>query len=272
MKKTARKSQTCPRLRGTVRQKKKEACLGAQYSKYLYCIVKAKVPWNKFKLKGLEGKDIRVIQGAGLSCFISDTLADHYPLWREHIIAHQGPIEEIMKHYDVLPFSFSNIAKTADQVRERILKERKDEFKELFQKYQGKTEIGIKVLWKDMKSVFQEIAQDSPEFQHLKKNSRLSYQKKIAAGELVAKLLKEKKSAGAIAILDHAKDLHDGYKELEQIGEKMILNAAFLINKGGEKKFYQKIQEFIKEHKELKIHYSGPFPLYNFVNLAIQVV
>ncbi|MFH1048960.1 MAG: GvpL/GvpF family gas vesicle protein, partial [Patescibacteria group bacterium] len=131
--------------------------------KYLHCIINGKVSQNRFNnLKGMEGKTVHVISRGNLSCLVSDTTCDHYPLWREHIVGHQGPIEEAMKYYDVLPFSFSNIANTGAQVEEKILKERGFEFERLFQEFGGKTEVGLKALWPDMKSVFQKINEKSP--------------------------------------------------------------------------------------------------------------
>jgi len=244
-----------------------------EIKKYLHCVINGKVSQNRFNnLKGMEGKVVHAISHGNLSCLVSDTACDHYPLWREHIVGHQGPIEEAMKCYDVLPFSFSNIANTEEQVKEKILKERSFEFERLFQEFGGKTEVGLKALWPDMKSVFQEINKKSPELQRLKKNHCLTYQQKIFAGELVGKLLKEKKEEEARIMLEAAEGLSEDFKESQLIGENMILNAAFLIKKDQKKMFDQKIGKLEKKHKDIKFRYSGPFPLYNFVNLEIHLV
>ncbi|MCG2688555.1 GvpL/GvpF family gas vesicle protein [Candidatus Parcubacteria bacterium] len=239
--------------------------------KYLHCIVKGKVHPSKINTKGLDGKDISVITQGGLSCLMSDTFCDHYPLWREHIIAHQRPIEQAMKHYDVLPFSFSNIANTEDQVREKILKERKNELEELFQKFKGKTEVGVKAFWPDMQSVFKEIAKNSSELQRLKRIRRLPYQKQIAVGELVGKLLEKKKNDLSREIIDSLGVSANDCKESELIGENMMINAAFLIDKGKEIEFSRKIKELTQDHKDVKFNFSGPFPLYNFISLDIHL-
>jgi len=241
--------------------------------KYLHCVINGKVPKNRFNnLKGMEEKAVHTVCHGNLSCLVSDTACDHYPLWREHIIGHQRPIEEAMKCYDVLPFSFSNIANTEAQVEEKILKERSSEFERLFQEFGGKTEVGLKALWPDMKSVFQKINEKSPELQRLKKNHCLTYQQKIFAGELVGKLLKEKKEEEARIMLEAVEGLSEDFKEAQLIGENMILNAAFLIKKDQKKPFDQKIGKLEKKRKDIKFCYSGPFPLYNFVNLEIHLV
>lgn len=267
----------------SVLRKESKAPFGARQGKYLHCVINGKVSKNRFSaksalggsggnLKGMEEKDVYAICQGNFSCLVSDTACDHYPLWREHIIGHQRPIEEAMKYYDVLPFSFSNIADTEAQVKEKILKERSSEIEGLFQEFGGKIEVGLKALWPNMKSVFQEINKKSPEIQRLKKNSRLTYQQQIFAGELVEKLLKKKKEEEAKNILEAAKCLAEDFKESQLIGENMILNAAFLIKKNQKKMFDQRVRKLEKKHKDIRFYYSGPFPLYNFVDLKIHLV
>ncbi len=237
--------------------------------KYLHCIIKGKVPKNRFKIEGLEGNAAYAVNQGNLSCLESDTSCDHYPLWREHIISHQKPIEEVMKHYDVLPFSFSNIANTEDQIKEKILKERKDEFEKLFQKFKGKTEVGLKAFWPNMQLIFQEIAKN-PELQRLKKRSPLTYQQQIAAGEFIQKLLEIRRKEEAQNIIKAVSDLAEDLKEQQLFGENMILNAAFLIKKGREDEFSRRAGMLADSFPNTKLNCSGPFPLYNFVALRIS--
>lgn len=240
--------------------------------KYLHCVIRGKIPEDRFKLEGLEGNAAYVVSEGNLSCLVSDTSCDHYPLWREHITAHQRPIEEAMKYYDVLPFSFSNIANTEEQIREKILKERKDEFEELFQKFKGRTEVGLKAFWPDMRIIFQEIAEKSSELQRLKKRpSRLTYQQQIAAGELVGKLLEKRKKGEAQNIIEAVRDLAEDFKEQQIFGENMILNAAFLIKKGKEDEFARRVGILGYSFPNTKLNCSGPFPLYNFIGLKISL-
>lgn len=243
--------------------------------KYLYCIINSNSFSNylgdSLDVKGLEEKNVYAIGYKDISCLMSDTACGHFPLYREHITAHQRPIEEAMKHHDVLPFSFDTIADTEERVKEEVLKERYDEFQKLFQKFKNKTEIGLKALWKDMKLVFKEITKKSPEIQRLKKTGRLTYQKQIAAGELVAKLLDWKRKEDAKRITEAVNDLVQDSKELQLVGEPMVLNAAFLINKGEENEFARKTEILSYNFPNIQLRCYGPFPLYNFVSLKIHL-
>lgn len=240
-------------------------------NKYLYCVIKGKIPENKFRLKGLEKKEVRIINSGELSCAVSDTAQLKYPLWREHIIAHQGPLEELMEHYDILPFSFSNIADSEEQVKQKVLKSMGKELEDLFQLFKGKTELGLKAVWLDMSLVFREIAENSAELQRLKKIPNLNYKQQMAAGELVKKILNEKKEKTRKKILETFKPLAEDSKELQLFGDNMILNVSFLIKKKGEKDFYKKVAELVQEFPNIRFYYSGPFPLYNFVSLKLSI-
>lgn len=239
--------------------------------KYLHCIINGKVSESKCTFTGLEGRAVSVVTQGNLSCLVTDTSADRYPLWREHIIAHQKPIEEVMKQYDVLPFSFSTIADTEDQVK-NLLTERKTEFEELLQKFKGKTEVGLKAFWPNMSLVFQEIAETSPEIQRLKKiSSPATYHQKIAAGELVEQLLEKRKQEEAQRIMRAISQGIEDFKEQQLFGEHMILNVAYLIKKEKEDEFSRKARILAQSFPSTKISCSGPFPLYNFVSLTIRL-
>lgn len=240
-------------------------------AKYLHCIIKGKVPKDRFNIVGLEGNPVYAVNQGDLSCLVSDASRDHYPLWREHIIAHQKPIEETMRHYDVLPFSFSNIAGTEEQI-EKVLKERKGEFEELFRKFKGRTEMGLKAFWPNMQVIFQEIAAKSPELQRFKKRlSAVTYHQQIAAGELIQKLLERRRKDEAQSIIKVVSVLAEDFKEQQLFGENMILNTAFLIKKWKEDEFNRKAGILAQHFPNIRINCSGPFPLYNFVGLKISL-
>ena len=240
-------------------------------NKYLYCIIKGEVPKNKFQIKGMEEKGVQIINQGKFSCAISDTSQYRYPLWREHILSHQRPLEEFMKHYDVLPFSFSNIADSEEKIKQKVLKDMGEELEGLFEVFKGKIELGLKAVWSDMPLVFQEIAKNSPELQRLKKIPKLGYQQQIAAGELVKKMLNDKKEKTKEKILKSFEPLTDDFKELQLMGDDMILNAAFLTKKKCEKDFYKKVAELVQEFPNIRFRHSGPFPLYNFVSLKFNI-
>ena len=55
------------------------------------------------------------------------------------------------------------------------------------------------------------------------------------------------------------------------IGEKMILNAAFLVSRDREPDFDAKVKEIDTKYENLKFKYTGPWPPYNFVNIRLKL-
>ena len=55
------------------------------------------------------------------------------------------------------------------------------------------------------------------------------------------------------------------------IGDKMIMNAAFLISRNQEGAFDKKIKDIAGRHDQLTFKYTGPWPPYNFVNIKLKL-
>src|SRR2546428_384732 len=56
------------------------------------------------------------------------------------------------------------------------------------------------------------------------------------------------------------------------IGDKMIMNAAFLVARDKQDQFDQKVHEIGKRYEgRLSFKYTGPWPPYNFVTIRLQL-
>src|SRR6185369_7328255 len=55
------------------------------------------------------------------------------------------------------------------------------------------------------------------------------------------------------------------------IGDKMIMNAAFLVLRDRERRFDAKVKEIGARYPKLTFKYTGPWPPYNFVNIRLKL-
>ncbi|MDP2934808.1 MAG: GvpL/GvpF family gas vesicle protein, partial [bacterium] len=213
--------------------------------KYLYCVIKEKIS-PKFNILGQDGEKVYTISEGGLAIVVSDTLKEEYSFIKEHLTCHQRVIEEVMKKgYDVLPVRFGTVAKSAEDIREKILKAKRKELLETFPITEGRIELGLRALWKDMPSIFQEIVAENPEIQRAKKEAQKNpFQMKLAGvGELVQKALDAKREREAERILSPLKKLAVDFKERELLRSRevmkdsMICSSAFLVPKENEEEF-----------------------------------
>ena len=259
---------------------------------YLYCVIKEKNQ-KKFNVLGQEGKEVYTINEGGLAICVSDTSKEDYGFIRENLICHQRVIEEVMnpvrnqrssngvkEEYDVLPVRFGTVAKSEEDVREKVLKAKRKEILETFPIVEGRVELGLRALWKDMPAIFQEIVKENPEIQRAKKEAQKNpFQMRIAGvGELVIKALDAKRENEAEKILRPLKKLAVKFRERELLRspeptkDSMVLSSAFLVEKEKQKEFDDRIEELIKEYENrIKFIYIGPIPAFNFVELHLDV-
>jgi len=74
-------------------------------------------------------------------------------------------------------------------------------------------------------------------------------------------------------------DIHEALKPVavasrsnKVIGDRMILNAAFLVDRTQERLFDEKVKEVSRRYDELlTFKYTGPWPPYNFVNIKLKL-
>jgi len=90
-----------------------------------------------------------------IGAVISASHVDKYSVTRANTMAHQKVMEEVMKDYPLLPVRFGTIGEESDQIREKVLKGRYGELKELLTYMEDKIELGLKILWADREAAFQ---------------------------------------------------------------------------------------------------------------------
>lgn len=248
--------------------------------KYLYCVIRERKP-KKFDILGQEGKEVYTINERDLAIAVSDTSKEEYSFIKEHLICHQKVIEQIMKQgYDVLPVRFGTVAKNVEDIKGKILKAKRKELLEAFPIAEGRIELGLRALWKNMPSIFQEIVAENKAIQIAKEEAQKNPNPfKIAGvGELVQKAFDIKRENEAQKILAPLGKLAVDFKERELIRyseplkDSMILSSAFLVSKKNEKGFDKRVEALIKENeRQIKFIYIGPIPPFNFIELHLIV-
>lgn len=251
--------------------------------KYIYCVVGTRDKKN-FGPVGIGGRgdEVDTLCYEDLAAVISDSPVTKYPISRENTLAHQRVMEEVMKYYTILPVKFGTIAETKngippeENIRERVLKGRYEELQGLLETMNNRVELGVKALWTDMKVIFGEIVDENKEIKRLrnwiaKKPTSQTRDAKIKLGEMVQSALEKKKTRQEKLILDALKKISVDHRTNRLFGDKMILNAAFLVEADRkEKEFDDLINELSTEYQgRIKFKYVGPSPPCNFVELTI---
>ena len=91
-------------------------------------------------------------------------------------------------------------------------------------------------------------------------------------GRVVESALQAKADAYVSEIYEALRDAAIASRSNKPIGDKMIMNAAFLVEREKTKAFDDHISEIAKKYEnKLSFLYTGPWPPYNFVNIRLKL-
>ncbi len=246
----------------------------ASRGKYVYCIIRSSQVL-KFGAIGIgEGpSEITTVSYRDLAAVVSDTPMVVLDPTRENVLAHQRVNERVMRDHTVLPMSFGTVFKTREDIIE-LLRSAYDAFGDVLNKMQNKFEFGLKVLW-DRDQLIKEIEAEDEGVRRLK--NEISNQKgstyfaRMQYGRMVDAALQAKSERYVNEIFTALRDVSVASRSNKPIGDKMIMNAAFLVSRDREADFDARVKEIGSRHPELTFKYTGPWPPYNFVNIRLKL-
>jgi hypothetical protein len=243
--------------------------------KYIYCVIESNQSQSFGPLGiGGRGDELYSICFNDIAAVVSNSLITKYPVSRENTLAHEKAIEEVMKTYTVLPVRFATIAEDEETVKMILEKEYK-KFKELLDGIKSKKELGLKAVFKE-DVIYKEILEKYAEIKRLKamlasKPPTETYFQRMEIGKMVEEALEREKEDHKKVILDTLGPIAEDVKINDTYGERMIINAAFLVIEDKESEFDQKVKELdAKYGDKIKFKYVGLVPPFNFVNLVIE--
>lgn len=242
---------------------------------YLYCFYRGSQP-ETFTSKGMgeRGDPVVTIIYKDLTAVVSTSPEAEYDSSRRNMMNHTRVLEEVMDRHSILPVRFNTIAPDKETVN-RLLVDRHVELMGELARMEGKIEMGLKALWFEG-IIFDEILAERPDIRQLRdslqgKSPERTYYERIHLGELVEKAVVEKRKADEDRIVEQLRPFAVETKLNDIFGDRMILNAAFLVERKQEPKLDASIQALDQEWKQrVLFRYVGPVPPYNFVNLVIH--
>jgi hypothetical protein len=132
----------------------------------------------------------------------------------------------------------------------------------------------LKVLW-DRDQAVREVEAEDEDISRLKKE--ISSQKgptyfaRMQYGRLVDTALHARSERYVAAVLGELREVSVASRINKPIGDKMIMNAAFLISRDQEQAFDAKVKLIATHFDKLTFKYTGPWPPYNFVNIRLKL-
>ena len=242
--------------------------------KYVYCIIKTETPLGFGPLGiGAEPAETHTVNFRDIAAVVSRTPMVVQDPTRDNVLAHQRVNETVMQKHTVIPMSFGTVFKTDDDIIE-LLRSAYDAFIDVLNKMQDKFEFGLKVLW-DRDQIIREIEEEDEDIRRLK--SEISSQKgstyfaRMQYGRLIDAALQARSERYVAEIFHGLRDVSVASRANKPIGDRMIMNAAFLVGREAEQAFDSRVKEIGQRYDKLTFKYTGPWPPYNFVNIRLKL-
>jgi hypothetical protein len=242
--------------------------------RYAYCIIRSTRPL-RFGAIGIDDEwpDVYTINYRDMAAVVSDVPIAPVDSTRENVLAHERVNETVMRDHTVIPMSFGTIFKTREDIVE-LLRSAYDAFADVLDKMRDKLEFGLKVLW-DRDEIIRIIEQEDEDIRRLKQE--ISSQKgptyfaRMQYGRLIDAALQQRSERYVAECLQRLRDVSVASRVNKPIGDKMIMNAAFLVQRDQEQAFDRQIKEIASRFDKLTLKYTGPWPPYNFVNIRLKL-
>ena len=246
----------------------------ATRGRYVYCIIRAMQPL-RFGAIGMDEQwpDVYTINYKDMAAVISDVPIAPLDSTRENVLAHERVNETVMRDHTVIPMSFGTIFKTREDIVE-LLRSAYDAFADVLNKMQDKFEFGLKVLW-DRDQIIREIEAEDEDIRRLK--GEISTQKgstyfaRMQYGRLIDAALQARSERYVSEIFEALRDVSVASRSNKPIGDRMIMNAAFLVARNLEQAFDARVKDIGQRYDKLTFKYTGPWPPYNFVNIRLKL-
>jgi hypothetical protein len=242
-----------PQTRKPASRDTKAAADDANEGKYVYCVIKSERPLS-FGLLGIgpEPAEVHTVHYRGIAAIVSNTPMVVQDPTKDNVLAHQRVNETVMQHHTVIPMSFGTLFKTDDDIME----------------------FGLKVLW-DRDQIIHEIEEEDEDIRRLK--GEISSQKgstyfaRMQYGRLIDAALQARSERYVAEIFEGLRDVSVASRSNKPIGDRMIMNAAFLVARNLEHAFDVRVKDIGQSYEKLTFKYTGPWPPYNFVNIRLKL-
>ncbi len=247
-----------------------------QEGRYVYGVIESASSLKLGRMGiGGTGEEVYTVSHRDITAVVSKTSVFIFDPTRENVLAHEHVIESVMKEHTIIPMSFGTVFRTDDDIRE-VLRSIYASLKDVIKQMAGKVEFGLKVNW-DRDKIIEELKRENEDIHRFnqeitRKHLQSTYLARMQLGRMIDKAMAEKSAEYVKQIYEGLRDVCVASRDNKPIGDKMIMNAAFLIHKDREKEFDAAVNKIAADFGDrLTFRFTGPWPPYNFVNIRLKL-
>lgn len=238
---------------------------------YLYGIFPAPGPQSLH----LEGLDRQPVQTHVIDEFVflySEAQQERYLASRRNLLGHEKVLEQAMEkgYRTLLPLQFGLIIQNWETVNQQLIVPQSQGLGELFNKLDGRREVGVKVFWDasaELEALLQEDQALLAERDRLEGKS-LSMDQVVQIGQAIEQAMANRRQDIIEVFQATLNPLAVEVVENDALTNAMIYNAAYLIPWDEETHFSQQVEALDQQFDErLRIRYNSFTAPFNFAQL-----
>lgn len=243
---------------------------------YVFCAIQTnkEMAFGTITFEG-EEREVYTIQFKDAAMVAANVPMKIYNPIKENLMMHQQVLSKVMETIDtVVPISFGNVFHSEEDVL-ALAESLYPQLEKIFPEIKGKIEVGLKVIGRK-EWLTENINQNEGVMKKKQvvnsKSEAAGYFDRIQLGEMAKNFFQSLQNDIKEEIHDVLAPLAEADRINDPIGEKMLLNAAYLIDRDKEAEFDRKVNEIHDSWQDkVDLKYTGPWPAYNFINIKLKV-
>ena len=241
------------------------------YGLYLYGIFPAPGP-EGLHIQGLDQQPVQTHLVDGFAFLYSQAQQERYLASRRNLLGHEKVLEQAMQegYRTLLPLQFGLIIEDWGTVAQQLLIPQGQGLWQLFNKLEGRREVGVKVFW-DANAELQALIAENQDLRTERdslEGAALSMDQVVGIGQAIEKGMQDRQQGVIQAFQAALNSLAIAVVENDPLTDAMIYNAAYLIPWDEEPNFSSQVEQLDQKFEDrLRIRYNNFTAPYNFAQL-----
>lgn len=229
---------------------------------YLYGVVRA-VGDLDFGLIGLGAPpaDVRAVREGQLAALVSTAPGHVVDPTRGHLLVHQRVTEAVLREHTLLPVAFGTVLGSEEQVR-ALLRSAHDALVGALEALGDKVELGLKVLY-HREHLARRLELADTALCRREDEAETEHERRLGAA------LQAHAERDMALLLEGLRPLAFASRTLPPVGDRMLLNAAFLVGRDWVESFEARVKSLAARSDTYTFRFTGPWAPYSFVDVRL---
>ncbi|RTY73428.1 GvpL/GvpF family gas vesicle protein [Flavobacterium sp. GSP27] len=228
-------------------------------------------------MKGISGSDLCAVSFGEITAVVSDVKRAELIADRSNAIEYAGVIENLAQQFTVLPMRYGSIMESAELIN-KMLERNYHEFQQNLQEVENKYEFGLKIFC-DSEKLKSELKIKSEADTQTTENSATEIKNSVYKDYLDKKLKEHRLEELMLTYVNSVIEMITGYLfrlntvnkfKKRAITTTAIIDAVFLLDMERKDGLIHVIGDLQNQYPRLNFVLTGPWPPYNFVEIAIK--